>query len=161
LLKLILPEPKESSETEVMRHEGRIIQLTSPHISSPHTLRGHSWLWGVSVRTGRARRERNRTPRMGQQLPTLRDRGSSGPRMPAGSLSRPGHRRAVPGPGCPWLLRGSPLALFLANNPSPKPPGTELRDGGCPVWAQRRAQLFCSSPGIVHRSRSDRAFSKH
>lgn len=70
LLKLILPEPTESPETEVMRREDEIIQLTSPHV---RPLNSVGFRMSISARVKPGGKS-NATPRVAQsRLPVPRD----------------------------------------------------------------------------------------
>lgn len=95
-------------------------------------------------------------------LGSLRHRRSRSPPSPA--CRTPAAQFPAANPGWVWLLQASPLVPFLVHDP--RPPGTEACGWSCPVLrhgsrAERGAQRFCSSPGIVNRSGSDRVFSKH
>lgn len=176
-----------------MCSEGEIIQLTSPHVSSPHRLSVQYWLLNVCISMCKTRRESNMTPRMVQPL-ALHGQGSSCPGTLTRSPSHPAETRGAPSQHVPsgsfvtgshapckaWPARprqrdsqplipggsgcSKPPHQFWVNNPAPRRQRRAAR--GCPVlWhsfrAEHRAQLFCSSPGIINRSGSDRVFSKH
>lgn len=180
MLKPILPGPKEGSETEVMHHEGEILQLTS----CPRRLSVQYWLSDIYISMCKTKRESNTTPcgvvwqqpgtPAGSPSCPAQIWGARPHRAPSGPLSPVIVLHAepsLPDPGSAIPTCRSRVGLVAPSFPiSPVPggrsgsQGTETCGGGLSRPAARppgRARLFCNSPGIINRSGSDRVFSKH
>lgn len=136
MLKQILPGPKEGSKTEVMHHEGEILQLTSPQVSCPRTLSVQYWLLDVCIGMCKTKWESNTTPcGVAWQRPGMPARSPSRPaqiwgarphRAPSGPLSPVVVLHAEPGlpdPGSVTPICRSRVGLVAPSFPIRPVPG--------------------------------------